>query len=469
MPWLRSSQGENFVDVQIFSRLVELSPDPAKLNPALADSWKLSGDKLSYTFHLRPGVKFSNGQPLKASDVKFTLENAANPKVDPLSSILLGGLVKSVSIPDPTHVRVDLKQASPALPYYLALVAILPEDLVKKMGAKAFGVHPVGTGPFMVTQFSPGSPTIVLKRNPYYWQKGLPYLDGITYKYIPDDTARMLAVESGSVDVADQVPYSQVDRVTHTSGVKLFAQRQLANDWLVINGFKAPLSKVAVRQALAYATPFDQISKVAFHGLAPVAPTASMQTKYFDTSIKPYPYDVAKARRLLTQAGQKSLPLTLTIVQGDAVGKQVATILQAAWAKAGIHLTIQPKDDGAVLAAAGAEKFDLIMYKPNETASDVPVDDEYATALANAAKPGAYPWMGWNNPEATRSVQRAITSFNESVRKQAFSQYQKLLSEQQPIIGLVYPPNLFAIRTNVHNFVAAPTSWPLLAETWLSH
>jgi peptide/nickel transport system substrate-binding protein len=468
-PWIGTQNGDIFADMQIYDGLVEAAPNTYDPQPGLADSWTISADKLLYTFHLRPNVKFSNGQPLTAGDVKWSLQNAVNPNVDANYAGLFAN-IKSVSIPDPTHVRLTLKVPTPALLYNLTIsgALILPESVVKKLGPTKYGFHPVGTGPFMVTSFAAGSPTIQLRRNPHYWRAGLPYLDGITYQYVPDDTTRVLNVESGASDIAENLPYSQIDRVNSSSGVKVFSQHLFANDWIFINGFKAPLNKPAIRQALVYATPLTSISRVVFHGVAPAAATANMQTKYWDPSIKPYSYDIAKARQLLKSAGAASLPLTLTIVSGDAVAKQVATILQSSWGQAGVRLTIQQKDSNSVNTDLGNENFELINTPPNAQTSDVPVDDEFDQYMVSDTK-GHYTFVGWNNPQAKQLINQAITTSSESVRAHNFSAYQKLLSQDQPVIGLVYPPNLFAVRTNVHNFVAVGTGWPILARTWLSH
>ena len=467
-PWIGVANGDIFADMQIYDGLVEAAPGTYQPQPGLADSWSISADKLVYTFHLRPHVRFSNGQALTAADVKYSVDNAKNPKVDGNYAGLFE-TIKSVSIPDPQHVRLVLTRPTPALLYNLTIsgALIVPKSVVQKLGPTKFGFHPVGTGPFMVTSFSAASPTITLKRNPYYWRKGLPYLDGITYKYIPDDTARMLAVESGSAALGENVPYSQLARVTGTAGVKVVSRPAFANDWIFINGYRSPLDKVAVRQALLYATPLAAIARVVFHGVAPVAATANMPTKYLDRSIKPYPYDVSKAAGLLESAGVSKLRLTLTIVSGDSVAKQVATILQGSWAKAGITLSVQTKDSNSVNNDLNGENFQLVNTPPNAQTSDVPVDDEYDQYMTSDTR-GHYTWAGWNDPKAKALVQQALTATSEAVRTRAFHQYQQELYREQPIIGLVYPPNLFAVRSNVHGFDATANGWPILARTWLS-
>jgi peptide/nickel transport system substrate-binding protein len=467
-PWTEPGTANNPVELQIFDNLVEATPDPAKFAPGLAKSWSISADDLTYTFQLRPGVKFSNGRPLRASDVIFSLETAADPKLDPVGASFFEA-IKSITAPDASTVVVKLTKPTPAFLANLTTVVgvIVPQQEYVQMGISDFGFHPIGTGPFMVEKFAPGDPEVVLKKNPYYWKQGLPHLAGINFKYIASDNARMLAAESGSVDLAEGVPFSQVDRIAASSGVELVQQHLFSNDWIFVNGCKAPLNDKEVRQALLYATPLDQISETVFHGLAPVAATANLPTKYLDQSIKPYPYEPEKAKQLLKESGNENLSLTMTITSGDSVATQVSTILQSAWAKAGVDLTVQQKDSNSTIADLENGNYELANATPTAQVSDVPVDDEFDYFVANSSEPGAFPWGCWNNPEATDLIAKAARTPSEKKRQQYFSEYQRILHDEQPVFGVVYVPNLFAVRTNVHNFVAVGTGWPLLDETWL--
>jgi peptide/nickel transport system substrate-binding protein len=467
-PWAEPGTANNPVELQIFDNLVEATPDPAKFAPGLAESWSISADNLVYTFKLRPGVKFSDGQPLRASDVKFSLDTAADPELDPVGATLLES-IESTSIPNPSTVEIKLSKVTPAFLADLTTVAglIVPQKAYEQAGADDFGFHPIGTGPFMVEKFSPGDPEVVLTKNPHYWREGLPHLAGINFKFIASDNARMLAAQSGSIDVAEGVPFSQIDRIGAASGVELVQQHLFATDWIFINGCKAPLNDKDVRQALLYATPLEQISETVFHGLAPVAATANLPTKYLDQSIKPYPYDPAKAKQLLKEAGQQNLSLTMIITSGDSVATQVSTILQAAWAKAGVDLTVQQKDSNSTVVDLENGNYELANSTPTAQVSDIPFDDEFDYFVANSSEPGAYPWGCWDNPEATSLIEKATSTPNEKKRSQYFSEYQQILHDEQPVFGVVHVPNLFAVRTNVHNFVAVGTGWPLLDETWL--
>lgn len=466
-PWVGNSNAELMIQMQVFSPLLEATPDFTKLRPGLADSWEISADGLRYDFHVRPGVKFSDGTPLTSEDIKYSLDTLRDPIRSPNRAPLLVA-IESISTPDPEHVVVHLKEPQTAFLEYLILMPIVSKAAVEEMGDEAFGFKPVGTGPFMVRSYSPGSNTLELDRNPHFWREGRPYLDGVTFKFIEDDNARMLAVESGQIDVADSVPFSQLDRIENAPGVDLVRFDAFAADQILVNNDAPPLNKVAVRQALVYATPLEQLAAVAFHGVAPVAATGNFPTKYLDRSIEPYPFDVEKARELLKQAGESDLSLTLTIVSGDAVGKQVATIIQSAWKEAGIDLAIRQKDHETVINDWIEGNYELVNTLPFDQTSDVAVDDELDQFWVTPPEENAYPWTGWDNPEARRLVREAARSSDEALRRRNFSEYQQILHEEQPVIGLVYPPNLFAVRSDVHNLVAVGEGWPLLEQVWLA-
>jgi peptide/nickel transport system substrate-binding protein len=469
LPWTPSSNGDVFADVLVYDGLVENTGDPSELEPAIAESWTISKDHLTYMFKLRPGVEFSDGTPVTAEDVKFSIDTVADPKLSPSYNGLFVN-VKSVQVVDPVQVRVVLDKPTPALLYNLGIsgAAIVPQKMVESMGMEAFGQAPVGAGPFMVEKYSPGQPDTVLAKNPHYWQADRPYLDKINYKFIPDDNARMLAVRGGSVDIAEAVPFSQLDAISSSPGVELFKQNQFSSDWLLINNFKAPFNDRKVRQALAYATPLDQIAEVVFHGSAEVAATGGLPTKYLDRSIEPLPNDPEKAKQLLKEAGEENLKLTIGITSGDSVGSQVATILQAAWKEAGIDLSIRQQDTASLVDNIINQNYDIANLTPNAITSDVAVDDEFAYYVAHSNVAGVPPWIGWDNAKARQLTEEASSTWSEAKRQQMFSEYQQLLRLEQPLIALVHVPNLYAVRDNVHGFLAAGTGWAILTETWLS-
>src|SRR6185437_12446738 len=177
---------------QFFETLYTVTPDGKGVKPWLATSYDLSPDKLTYTFHLRPGVKFHNGQPMTADDVKFSLEDAAAAKQ---GWGYIDAAIKSVTAKDPLTVVVTTKYPWAPL---LADIALFSNAIVPKnfggMTKEKFYQHPIGTGPFMFDHWTKGQELKVVK-NPNYWQAGKPYLDSVTWTDVNDDNTRLLQLK----------------------------------------------------------------------------------------------------------------------------------------------------------------------------------------------------------------------------------------------------------------------------------
>ena len=213
------SNGSIFVIQQIFDQLVEIA-DGNEVVPGLATKWESSPDGLTWTFHLRD-AKFSNGEPVTGEDVKFSIEQFADPEIN-VNYSTLGESIKGVTVVDPKTVEVNLKHVDASFLDNISMfaAAILPKKEYEKVGEKDFSNNPVGTGPFKLKEYVRGQKT-VLERNPMYWRSGQPYLDGIIFEYVPDANTRVLKIRSDEAEVADAIPYNQVASLEGTEGVEV--------------------------------------------------------------------------------------------------------------------------------------------------------------------------------------------------------------------------------------------------------
>src|SRR5580693_9840789 len=238
-----------WLDQNLYSRLLQPNSTGTGLLPDLASSWTISSNGLTYTFHLRPDAKFSNGSPVTANDVVYSIQR---------SRAFAGGwgflltAVKAITAPDQHTVVITLSQAHAPLLADLAMYAysIVPESLVKAQGS-GFFQHPVGSGPFMVTSYSADS-EIDLARNPYFYGTK-PKISKVKVLIVPDDNTRVLELESKKVDVIENPPGNLVSQINKTPGlsVQLFPSTRV--DFIQLDEHFKPFKSQLVREALNYA------------------------------------------------------------------------------------------------------------------------------------------------------------------------------------------------------------------------
>jgi peptide/nickel transport system substrate-binding protein len=454
-----SDAGTIQTQIQIFDQLTEILPGSDDVKPGLATSWKSSADGLTYTFKLRD-AKFSNGQPVTGDDVVFSIRRVLNPKTDPNFAPLFA-FVKSVEAPDPKTVVFKLGEPRPALPAFLSfnVPSIVPKAYYEKVGAEKFAQRPIGSGAFKVASFSRGD-KLVLERNPNYWRKGRPYLDRVTMRYVPDGNTRVLDIKSGSVDIVDDVPFSQIDQLGGASGVKLLVKQISAVDSIYLNekAKSVPLREREVRQALNYATPREDIARVVYAGKAPVANSMIPKIKYWDSGVKPYPYDIDKAKQLLSQSSKPDgFPLELTIVGTDDVSKQVAQILQDSWGKIGVHVSVRTVDFGTLNENYFGGDWEALKFLPTSSSSDVPIDDELANGFLGADYEGFF--TGWKDKAVQDLIKQTLTEVDESKRPAMFGRIQQGAMDDPPFVPLVFTPGRAAYRDGVQGFDFVTTNW----------
>jgi peptide/nickel transport system substrate-binding protein len=462
------SNGSIFTIQQIFDQLVEVQGD--HLVPGLAKSWHHSANGRVWTFNLRK-AKFSNGQPVTAADVKFSLGQFANPKINVVYPVQ-GESIKKVQVVNAHTVKVRLKTVDAAFLYDIAMfaAAIVPENVVKHESQKAFGQHPIGSGPFMVASYRRGVATI-LKRNPYYWRKGQPYLSQVDFNFVPNANTRVLELRSGQADVADNIPYNQISSLKATSGVKVEISKSLKWSAVWLNTKKASLNKVKVRQALNYATPKAQILKTVLFNAGQIANSMIPINKYWVKSISPYPYNLKKAKQLLSQAGlSNGFKLSIVTPAGDQVVAQEVSIIQAAWAKVGVKLTIIPRDFATMFGdwLGGKGGADSAVFPGDALSSDTLSDDELANLIYNPTAGLSSLGTFYKDPKILRLITDAKKTLNNTRRAKDFAQIQRLGLKDAQAVPLFFTKNVAGYRSNVHNFMTYPIGWWPLRQVWLS-
>jgi peptide/nickel transport system substrate-binding protein len=463
-PIVSDNNGSIFVQMQIFEGLVEQVPTTLEPQAAIAESWEISPDGLTYTFHLRQ-TTFSNGDPITAEDVKFSLDRLFDPKIDASMGFLFGN-VKGVTAVDASTVRVEMKIVDPALLSELTLpnAVIVPQKVMQALGEDGFGENPVGSGPFMLKSWARGQ-KVELVRNPHYWRSGQPYLDGITFLAIPDDNARLLKVQSGEAQIGDNTPVSQVSRLNGVAGLKVLEEPSMSTWQVALNNTLKPLDDKLVRQALNYATPKQVINDVVYAGTATIANSMIPILRFWDKSVPPYPYDVEKAKQLMAQSSAPNgFSIPFVIQSGDVMESQLATILQTEWAKIGVKLEIQSVDRATRLKRSAELDYGALTKPSTAQSSDITDDSEYASICFDGPSEWRGQHTGYNSAEATRLTHEAATTADSAKRAGLYSQLQKLTMDDAMMVPLLFAPQLTVVSDSVNGFATLPTGWWLLRE-----
>lgn len=481
-PLRLTSNGDLKVSVQIYEGLVKPEKGaPNGIAPAVATSWRKSKNGLTWTFHLRKNARFSNGQYVTAKDVQFSLERGISTKINPGFRSSFWGM-KRVQVVNAHTIKIHLSHPVGALLPNLSIEFpfIYPANLVKKEG-KAFWQHPVGSGPFEVANWVPGQ-YVLLKRNPYYWNKKLPYVNSVRITHVADDNARMLKLQSGGADVADAVPYSQIQSLSGQSGFKVQVRPIEQWDGIFFNLRKAPYSELNVRKALNYATDKATINKLVYGGVGQVANSMVPKGTYWapPSKVPAYSYNIQRAKQLLAHSSvPNGFSATLIYPAGSSVHKELATILQSEWAQIGVKLTVQAVEANALFTQYQAGKFDMAIPFEKIT-SDMPAPDEFGILYwdpIHNAQAGFFD--GWgvlrkHSPTFLKQsnnlwsvVRRAAESNSNKVRAKLWPEAQKMAMNLAPFIPLAFLPDVSAVANRVHGFDILPNAWANYDQVWL--
>jgi peptide/nickel transport system substrate-binding protein len=324
---------------------LSLGPKPTDIEPALASSYKMVSPT-DYTFTLRSGVTFHNGDPLTADDVVFSLERIVNPKQNSPYQTLYD--FKSVTAPNATTVEIKLNHPQASL---LSLLAqpwsggIVDKKWMESESADALKTQENGTGPYKLESYQVGS-VIKTVRFANYWDKPKPYINEVDYRDIPDESTLVQALKSGSVDMG-QVTLPTNYTAVKSAGLQVGPTYPTATEWIAVNTLAGPMADLRVRQAVSLAIDRQQIMKIVGGDsgvLASIVPPGDPMGCTMSESSPYYKRDVAKAKSLLAEAGKSNLTLTVE-VQSEADGAQATRALQLMkqqLSQAGITLNIQP-------------------------------------------------------------------------------------------------------------------------------
>ncbi len=449
---------------QIAQPLFRTSLDGKSVEPALATGYTVSADQTVWTIRLRHGVRFSTGQLMTSKDVVFSLDKALNPKN---LWYFLDSNIKSVAADGPYTVTVTTKSPWAPTPSDLALFAnaIFPDNYGGKSAA-AFFQHPIGTGPFELSKWVKGQ-SVVLVRNPHYWEPGKPYLDGVTYNYVPDSNTRILQLKGGQAQVVEFVPYSLVSSVRASGyNVTLFPSTQV--NYYSLNLRSKPLSDPNVRRAISLATNRELINKSLFAGIGTVATSPlppSMQYSVPTPSIATYNLKAAKAALAKSSYPHGGFTLDFVVAGGDPVQSGAAQIFQAEMKPLNINVKIESFDQATVNARQAAFTFDVMFGLYTNDITDV---DEFFSFCFNGKVAPYANYTHYINPDVINWIGQAEHAFSTSSRAALYAKVLRQIAADQPLDWVNYTPFVYGYPKNVHGFQVSPLGKFRLQDVWLS-
>ena len=314
-----------------------------KLQGAIAHTWKQIS-ATEWEFKIRKGITFHNGEPCDGYAVKTSIETILDPDMGSAFSQALNTIKSaSVSSMNPYVVRIKTFFPDGMLLYRLSFAAILPPRYLKTVGIEEFHKHPVGTGPFRFVAWVPKK-EIILKKNPHYWRNGYPKVDTLVYVILPPDKW-IQALKDGRVNVVPFLDGRHIREVVKNKDLRVKKRKCLYTTVIMLHN-RGPLASKAVRQALNYALDKQDIIKYADYGNSiPVASLGLEESIGKNTDIKPYPYDMAKAKRLLAET-PFAKGFTLKVLTGD-ISEALAKIMRAQYSKINVKLELEvvPRTD----------------------------------------------------------------------------------------------------------------------------
>lgn len=443
-PHLTSAYASFQILENVYDTLVQPGDD-LTMEPALAESWDISDDQLTWTFTLREGVSFHNGRELVADDVVYSYERIMDPETAANNAFRFGS-VESVTAPDDRTVEITLARPTPNLLVNIGGfkgMAIVPREIVED---GSIDTHPVGTGPFEFVSSSPDQ-GILLERNEDYWQEGLPHLDAIRFVQIPDPTVKLTNLQTGEVDWIDSVPPQNLEDLEDDDSVVL--ERVSGGDYhyFALNQAREPFDNPDVRRAIAMAIDRETIAEAAQFGAATANQTAIPEGNFWYHDYAPFASgDTDGAQELLDAAGVGDLTVEFmvssefpeTVTQAQVIASQLEPI--------GITVEISDVDFGTWLDRQGQGDFDAFMLS---WIGNIDPDDYY---YAQHHSEGSFNFQGYSNPSVDQLLDDARVETDRDARKALYDEAVEMIVDDASYIYLYNPENIGAWAPHVEGY-----------------
>lgn len=474
----RTTEGEAFkVTKNIFETLLNFEEGGTAVEPGLAKEWEVTEDGLTYTFYLQEGVKFHDGTDFNADAVVANFERwgSGDAELFPYYSSMFGGfgddeshIIESVTAEDDYTVVFKLKR--PQAPFLkniaMDMFAIASPTAFEEMGNDDFERNPVGTGPFKFVEWKPND-SITIEKFEDYWQEGLPKLDRVIFRSIPDNSARLNALIAGEIDLADGINPSDGATIEDNPDLQLFERPSMNVGYLGLTVTRKPFDNKLVRQAMNYAIDKQTIIDAFFEGRAEIAkgPIPPSVSGYHD-GLEGYEYNPEKAKELLAEAGYPdgfemelwAMPVPRPYMPD---GQKVAEVIQKNLADIGVTAKIVSHEWATYLELAEKGEADAFMLGWTGDNGD---PDNFIYVLLDEDNIGSNNYTYFKNDEMHDLLIEAQTTVDEAKRIELYKKAQEIVHEEAPWVPLAHSTPLLAGVKSLTGFSPHPTGSDLLSE-----
>jgi peptide/nickel transport system substrate-binding protein len=453
---------ERYVLYLAFDTLVRYGPD-FSIRPELAESWETSADGGRIVFTLRQGVKFQDGTPFDAAAVKWNIDQRLDEKVNSPQRQVLAPIVASVDVVDPYHVAFNLVTPSPVLFSLLGeRVGFMVSPTAWRQRGPAFGGQPIGTGAFVLKEWTRGS-RVVLERNPNYWRAELPYLDRIVVQDLAGSIIGVQRLLTGEIDYVDQLTPSDILPIEKRDGIVLKPIKVGRWYFLQWHVNEPPFDNPKLRRAFAHAIDRGRLNEITMRGQGTVSNGPTPEGLWwYDPALKSRAYDPARAKVLLTEAGYANGFEYVLSTPQVTVFQQINQLLQEQLGAVGIKVRLQPVAASEWYARVVSGTTNLTPTRWTQRA-----DPDGLLYILFHSK-GFANTMNYRNDRVDALLDQARTVYDTGTRKQLYAEAQRLIVDDLPMVPLIFGAEYAALRVQVNGFEWIPDEIPRFRDLWKS-
>jgi peptide/nickel transport system substrate-binding protein len=426
----------------VFDTLVEPDAD-LQMRPALAQSWEVSPDQLTWTFHLRHGVTFHDGSPFTADDVVYSYRRIIDQQ---LANVDKFSAVTDVTARDPATVVIRVQHPTPNLLTNVGGFKGMAIVSRRNVESGRIATDPIGTGPFAFAGQKSGD-SITLKANPAYWG-GAPKISGVTFRFISEPSTALSALQAGEIDWTDSIPTQRVAQLKDDDSLRLAVTPSNDYWYLALNEARKPWNDVRVRQAIAYAIDRDAIITATSYGTAAANQLAIPRGNPWYTEYHRYRHDVDTAKRLLDEAGVTGANLDMLVTSEYPETVTAAQVIADNLAPLGITVNIRTVDFATWLDEQNRGDFDMLMmgWLGNIDPDDFYYAQHHTNGTSNAQK--------FSDPEVDRLLDDGRVQTNREARADDYRRAAAIIADKVSYIFLYNPAVIQAWTTSLAGYEA---------------